>query len=907
VILGKVRIRGKLALLTAIPLLAVAALTVPLVLDQVRHADRAGQTVRAMRIASGVGALVQELQLERMQAAGYLVQIADQSELTEQTAKVLDRMADLRADLGEDLPAEVSAAVEAIRDLGPIRSQVLSRTVPPEQAMAAFSTVIARLISSLHLGERLDMSALGSREVVALDAVLRLDEGINTGAAYMVIAAATRSPAAMSQLGSVMATTQASVERVQTFATPEQFALYTLVQEAFEARAGRDFLTGYPADPVGTISRLSAPTLFPTLLSFITLGRFVERKISTEVTAQVTSEQRQALVLAYATAGLSVAVLLLVVVLSLVVAGAVVRPLIRLTRSAERVAGLAEAELERVADDESEAAMPVQLAPVEVAAQDEIGDLARAFDRVQQTAARLVERQVASRRNVAQMFGHVGRRTQNLVGRQIALIDQLERGEQDPSRLQQLYRLDHVSSRLRRSASSLVVLSGAAGAEPHVAPVQLGDVVRLALGEIEDYTRVDLSVPDDLVVAPALVGDLVLMLAELMENATNFSPPHTRVTVTANRTVTGTGAQLAIVDHGLGMPPDRLAEENARLARRERLDLAPTEVLGLFVVGRLARRHGIGVTLSATPGGGVTAVVELAQHMLVPVPLEPEANTLHLIDPATAPARAALPAAPSAPLASLATRTDPPFDVAALERATRTLTAGPTWNAFAPDERPVRTAAPGDGPAAPRGEGSTATPSDGLAAAPSDRPAAAPSDGRASAGEAPIKPGATGGASTEPAATNQAPVAGEAATNATAEPADAARSRPALRRRVRGAQLPPGTSPRPAEPTRSFGDPDSARTLVEEFEAGVRRALGEMVNGSRVDVPVSPAGKSPLTRRVPGATLWPAGERSGPPPVDHQPLDPEQARRLVEQFESGVNRALREVGSDHRPEQEETR
>ncbi|MBX6356230.1 MAG: nitrate- and nitrite sensing domain-containing protein [Micromonosporaceae bacterium] len=882
-ILGKVRIRGKLALLTAIPLLAVAALTVPLVLDQVRHADRAGQTVRAMRIASGVGALVQELQLERMQAAGYLVQIADQSELTEQTAKVLDRMADLRADLGEDLPAEVSAAVEAIRDLGPIRSQVLSRTVPPEQAMAAFSTVIARLISSLHLGERLDMSALGSREVVALDAVLRLDEGINTGAAYMVIAAATRSPAAMSQLGSVMATTQASVERVQTFATPEQFALYTLVQEAFEARAGRDFLTGYPADPVGTISRLSAPTLFPTLLSFITLGRFVERKISTEVTAQVTSEQRQALVLAYATAGLSVAVLLLVVVLSLVVAGAVVRPLIRLTRSAEQVAGLAEAELERVADDESEAAMPVQLAPVEVAAQDEIGDLARAFDRVQQTAARLVERQVASRRNVAQMFGHVGRRTQNLVGRQIALIDQLERGEQDPSRLQQLYRLDHVSSRLRRSASSLVVLSGAAGAEPHVAPVQLGDVVRLALGEIEDYTRVDLSVPDDLVVAPALVGDLVLMLAELMENATNFSPPHTRVTVTANRTVTGTGAQLAIVDHGLGMPPDRLAEENARLARRERLDLAPTEVLGLFVVGRLARRHGIGVTLSATPGGGVTAVVELAQHMLVPVPLEPEANTLHLIDPATAPARAALPAAPSAPLASLATRTDPPFDVAALERATRTLTAGPTWNAFATDERPVRTAAP------------------------SDRPAAAPSDGRASAGEALIKPEATGGASTEPAATSRAPVAGEAATNATAEPADAARSRPALRRRVRGAQLPPGTSPRPAEPTRSFGDPDSARTLVEEFEAGVRRALGEMVNGSRVDVPVSPAGKSPLTRRVPGATLWPAGERSGPPPVDHQPLDPEQARRLVEQFESGVNRALREVGSDHRPEQEETR
>src|SRR5439155_16030520 len=145
--------------------------------------------------------------------------------------------------------------------------------------------------------------------------------------------------------------------------------------------------------------------------------------------------------------------------------------------SADRVARVSEAELTRVADDESDSPTPMQLEPVDISARDEVGDLARAFERVQGTAVRMVERQVASRRNVAQMFGHVGRRTQNLVGRQLALIDRLERAETDPTRLSDLYRLDHVSNRLRRSASSLVVLSGGSSGDDHLAPLPLGDVV----------------------------------------------------------------------------------------------------------------------------------------------------------------------------------------------------------------------------------------------------------------------------------------------------------------------------------------------------------------------------------------------------------------------------------------------
>src|SRR5439155_544708 len=286
--------------------------------------------------------------------------------------------------------------------------------------------------------------------------------------------------------------------------------------------------------------------------------------------------------------------------------------------SADRVARVTEAELTRVADDESDSPTPMQLEPVDISARDEVGDLARAFERVQGTAVRMVERQVASRRNVAQMFGHVGRRTQNLVGRQIALIERLERDETDPDRLQHLYRLDHVSSRLSRNAGSLVVLSGATSTNEQTNPLPLTDVVRLALGEIEDYPRVDVDVPSGLALVPTVVNDFVLVLAELMENGTVFSPPHTRVTVTASPT--GYGAQVAVVDHGIGLSPERLAEENARLARRERLDLAPTEVLGLFVVGRLARRHGLGVALWPTPGGGLTATVAISDRLLTIAP-----------------------------------------------------------------------------------------------------------------------------------------------------------------------------------------------------------------------------------------------------------------------------------------------
>jgi anti-sigma regulatory factor (Ser/Thr protein kinase) len=224
---------------------------------------------------------------------------------------------------------------------------------------------------------------------------------------------------------------------------------------------------------------------------------------------------------------------------------------------------------------------------------------------------------VSTRANVATMFANIARRTQTLVGRQLQLIDELERDERDPQLLERLYQLDHVATRMRRSADSLLVPSGTIDQTLSSTPTRLTDVIRAALAEIEGYRAVELGQISEVAVVADVVGDLRLLLAELLENATNFSPPGSPVQVSA---VLDQDCRIAVVDHGLGMSPARLIEENRRLVERERLDVAPTRVLGLFVVGRLARRHGLAVQLEMSAGRGLTATVRIPVRLLSPVP-----------------------------------------------------------------------------------------------------------------------------------------------------------------------------------------------------------------------------------------------------------------------------------------------
>lgn len=249
---------------------------------------------------------------------------------------------------------------------------------------------------------------------------------------------------------------------------------------------------------------------------------------------------------------------------------------------------------------------------------DEIGQVGRAFGVAQRAAVQAAVEQARLRRGVAAVFTTLARRSQVLLHRQLTLLDAMERRTQDPAELADLFRLDHMTTRMRRHAEGLLILSGDTPGRAWRRPVRLGDVVSAAVGEVEDYRRVAVRRMPRVALAGGAVGDVVHLLAELLENAASFSPPGTPVVVDA-RPVSG-GYVVEIEDRGLGMSPERIAECNRELrAAAGSADLPETDRLGLFTVGRLAARHGVRVTLGRGSGEGTVAVVLLPDALLLPV------------------------------------------------------------------------------------------------------------------------------------------------------------------------------------------------------------------------------------------------------------------------------------------------
>jgi signal transduction histidine kinase len=244
----------------------------------------------------------------------------------------------------------------------------------------------------------------------------------------------------------------------------------------------------------------------------------------------------------------------------------------------------------------------------------EVARIADAFGAVQRTAVEAAVGQAELRKGVSNVFRSLARRNQSLLQRQLRMLDSMERATEDPDALERLFRLDHLTTRMRRQAEGLIILSGAPPGRGWRQPVPMVEVLRGAIGEIEDYGRVDLiSSPRDLVPGIA-VADVTHLLAELIENAALFSPPNTRIQVTAARVAAGFAVEIE--DRGLGMPPERLAVLNERLANPPEFDLADSDQLGLLVVSLLAARHGIKVSLRGSPYGGISVVV-LMPHRLV--------------------------------------------------------------------------------------------------------------------------------------------------------------------------------------------------------------------------------------------------------------------------------------------------
>ncbi|HET6949572.1 MAG TPA: nitrate- and nitrite sensing domain-containing protein, partial [Acidimicrobiales bacterium] len=381
--------------------------------------------------------------------------------------------------------------------------------------------------------------------------------------------------------------------------------------------------------------------------------------------------------------------LIAALLLTWLVSRSITGPLQALTRQAKVMAEvrLPAAVLEVLETPLGEDVQVPPVEPVRVVTRDEVDEVADALNSVQDTALDLAVEQAVLRRNIADSFVNMGRRNQHLLVRQLDFITRLETCETDPDALANLYLLDHLATRMRRNAESLLVLAGIEQPRQWVQPLPLADVVRSARGEVEDFQRVVVHPLAPATILGSAAADIAHLLAELVENALTFSPPDRPVDVHGGPLADGR-YRLAVIDRGVGMDDEARATANRRLAGGESFTVAPSKYLGHYVAGNLAARHGIAVFLVPTEGTqGTTATIDLPPPLITTRDRAPAAPGPAWPDQRrTGPVAVTAPegAPPFAPAAPAAPQVQPP--VAA--RAAATVPPAPRLTGVAPADRP---------------------------------------------------------------------------------------------------------------------------------------------------------------------------------------------------------------------------
>jgi signal transduction histidine kinase len=635
------RVRSRLLLLIAIPTVTAVILGGIRINSSIQSALSYQRALQLANTTSDVTTLVQRLQNERDQTVYFIAQGGNGGRAAIATSAgkqglgvVQQQIADtnqtavlVKADLNKVVSGsfstltkqEAAAALADLNNLPDLRAAATGSKLPALVVVQKYSNVIGDLLVLEDANAQGSSDESLSQTVRVLGFVSRMREDASQQRAILAAALIQGSldPASQAALVAAQSDQAANLSSFNLSATNAQRTQFQNsvsgsldpLASAEEAQA-LSLGTSLKADPT------TADDWYGAMSNEIDsqLGS-VERGLTGAIISRTVALRNQAIAYALIVALIVLIVLGLALLATVVVARSMVRPLRRLRAGALEVAGVRLPETVRRMSEAEGSGAPLDIEPIDVDSTDEIGEVARAFDQVHREALRLASNEAALRGNVNAMFVNLSRRSQSLVERQIRLIDDLEQGEQDPERLSNLFQMDHLATRMRRNSENLLVLAGHEMSRRWTQSVPLVDVLRAAVSEIEQYERVTLNVQPGISVRGQAVNDVVHLIAELAENASSFSAADTPVKVAGHLLNSG-GVLLDITDQGVGMGAEEMAHANWRLDNPPVVDVAVSRRMGLFVVARLAARHGIRVRLRPASAGGLTALVWLPDEVI---------------------------------------------------------------------------------------------------------------------------------------------------------------------------------------------------------------------------------------------------------------------------------------------------
>jgi signal transduction histidine kinase len=512
----------------------------------------------------------------------------------------------------------INAVLAGVKTLPALQAQIVALSISRATALAAYHNVVAEVYQAIIQSIRQETSATVVDQALALIEAARSEEALSEEAALMAgdLAAQSFPPADRHQVAELAGTRRTLYSSALADLDPRFRVYWTRDVTAPDLAALAALENKLIAD--AAIHRLPppvSPLAWEQAVGAVAAG---QTRASNQAAVAIDSYASN---VAWGTArGLLIlgGIGLLAVIISIVVAIFTGRGLVReLRQLRESALDLANNQLPEVVDRLAlgQEVDVTTAAPRLPASTDEVREVRDAFDTVQRTAVQAAVGQARLRQGMSDVFRNLARRSQSLLHRQLTLLDAMERRARDPQELEDLFRIDHLTTRMRRHAESLIILSGHAPGRGWRNPVPLIDVLRAAVAEVEDYTRIRVTAGTHAALVGSAVGDVIHLLAELAENATMFSPPNTPVTIHGD--TVGQGFAVEIEDRGLGLSDEQLTTINRLLENPPPFDPASSDQLGLFVAGQLAKRHNIKISLRPSPYGGITAIVLIPRSLVV--------------------------------------------------------------------------------------------------------------------------------------------------------------------------------------------------------------------------------------------------------------------------------------------------